>query len=86
METEQKTTIDTEDVARFSKIADEWWDPNGKFAPLHRINPLRIQYILDRIQDSGSKIQEASLLDIGCGGGLVSEPFARLGANVTVTV
>ena len=84
MQTEQKTTIDAEEVARFSKIADEWWDPKGKFAPLHRINPLRIQYIVEQIQASGFNVQsDLRLLDIGCGGGLIAEPFARLGASVT---
>ncbi len=76
-------TVDKDEIERFSRIADEWWDPHGKFAPLHRINPLRVEWITNRIQDSGFRIQEISLLDIGCGGGLISEPMAKLGMQVT---
>ncbi|MFO0389673.1 MAG: bifunctional 2-polyprenyl-6-hydroxyphenol methylase/3-demethylubiquinol 3-O-methyltransferase UbiG [Alphaproteobacteria bacterium] len=76
-------TVDKDEIERFSRIADEWWNPHGKFAPLHRINPLRVEWIKNRIQDSGFRIQEISLLDIGCGGGLVSEAFAQLGCKVT---
>lgn len=82
-------TVDADDVARFSRIADEWWDEKGKFKPLHRINPLRIGYIRDHIAAhynrplSLSVLSGLSLLDIGCGGGLISEPMARLGAQVT---
>jgi len=100
MQNQAKTTIDPEEIARFSAIADEWWDPKGKFAPLHRINPLRIEYIVGRVVGnrlSGEEInisltpqpstlnplKDLSLLDIGCGGGLIAEPMARLGANVT---
>lgn len=71
-------TIDPEEIARFSAVADEWWDTKGKFAPLHRINPLRLGWIKDFGQPEGK-----NLLDIGCGGGLICEPMARLGANVT---
>lgn len=83
-------TIDPDDVERFSRIADEWWDPTGKFAPLHRLNPVRIGYIRDRVAAhwqrdalNGEPLKELSLLDIGCGGGLLSEPMTRLGASVT---
>lgn len=86
----QKTsTIDADDVARFSRIADEWWDEKGKFKPLHRINPLRIGYIRDKGCSHYGRLASAdalkglSLLDIGCGGGLISEPMARLGAQVS---
>jgi 2-polyprenyl-6-hydroxyphenyl methylase / 3-demethylubiquinone-9 3-methyltransferase len=82
-EIKAKTTIDAAEVEQFSRIADEWWDPHGKFKPLHDINPLRIGWIKDRIQDSGFRIQDTRLLDIGCGGGLICEPMARLGATVT---
>lgn len=84
------STIDAEEVARFSRIAEEWWDENGKFKPLHRLNPLRIGTIRDQMlahfgkaANSPSPLSGLSLLDIGCGGGLISEPMARLGASVT---
>jgi 2-polyprenyl-6-hydroxyphenyl methylase/3-demethylubiquinone-9 3-methyltransferase len=84
------TTVDAADIERFSRIADEWWDATGKFAPLHRLNPVRIGYVRDRVAAhwqreplSGAPLQGLSLLDIGCGGGLLSEPMSRLGARVT---
>lgn len=83
-------TVDPAEVERFSRIADEWWDPRGKFAPLHRLNPVRIGHIRDRAAAhwqrdalSGRPLDGLSLLDIGCGGGLLSEPMTRLGARVT---
>ena len=84
------STVDTAEIERFSRIAEEWWDPNGKFAPLHRLNPLRLGYIRGRAAAhwrrdplSGAPLEGLSLLDIGCGGGLLCEPMARLGAAVT---
>ena len=84
------STIDPAEVERFSRIADEWWDPRGKFAPLHRLNPTRIGWIRDRIAGHWQRdavgerpLHGLSLLDIGCGGGLLGEPMARLGAAVT---
>ncbi len=84
------STVDPAEIERFSRIADEWWDPTGKFAPLHRLGPVRIGYIRDRAAIhwdrealSGQPLQGLSVLDIGCGGGLLSEPMARLGAAVT---
>ena len=84
------TTADDGEVARFQAIADEWWDAKGKFRPLHRINPVRIAYIRDRVAahfglDAGktAPLSGLTLLDIGCGGGLLAEPMTRLGAKVT---
>jgi len=84
------STVDEAEIERFSRIAEEWWDPTGKFAPLHRLNPVRLGYIRDRAtvhwrRDplSGAPLEGLSLLDIGCGGGLLCEPMARLGAAVT---
>ena len=83
------TTINKEEIQKFSRLADEWWDVNGKFKPLHMFNPIRIEYITEKIKTHfGIKKDNVSLrglniLDIGCGGGLISEPMARLGANVT---
>lgn len=84
-----KTTIDQSEVDRFSAMAAEWWDPTGKFRPLHKFNPVRIAYIRDKVTEhfgrdpkSHRPLEGLRLLDIGCGGGLLSEPMARLGANV----
>ena len=83
------STINKKEIEKFSKIADEWWDIEGKFKPLHKFNPLRIKYIKDKIIDHfkiNTKLQplkNIKLLDIGCGGGLLSEPMCRLGAIVT---
>lgn len=84
------STIDPKDVAKFSAIADEWWDPEGKFKPLHRFNPIRLQFIRDRLCDHFDRdalslrpLEGLRLLDVGCGGGLIAEPLARMGAKVT---
>lgn len=84
------TTVDPEDVARFSAIADEWWDPNGKFRPLHKFNPTRLTFIRDCLCDHFGRDASADkplsgleILDIGCGGGLISEPLCRMGAKMT---
>ena len=81
-------TINKEEVEKFSKIAEEWWNPHGKFKPLHKFNPIRIEYIKNNIikdfniSSNHKPLAGISILDIGCGGGLLSEPLARLGADV----
>jgi 2-polyprenyl-6-hydroxyphenyl methylase/3-demethylubiquinone-9 3-methyltransferase len=87
---EPASSIDPEDVARFSAIAAEWWDPDGKFAPLHRFNPVRLGFIREqglarfgRDPKARRPFEGLRLLDIGCGGGLLSEPMSRLGFAVT---
>ena len=83
------TTINQEEIQKFSKLAEEWWDVSGKFKPLHMFNPIRIEYILDKTSvhfkrnDKKLPLKGLKLLDIGCGGGLISEPMCRLGAEVT---
>ncbi|MBW7922523.1 MAG: bifunctional 2-polyprenyl-6-hydroxyphenol methylase/3-demethylubiquinol 3-O-methyltransferase UbiG [Rubellimicrobium sp.] len=83
-------TIDPAEVAKFEAMAAEWWDPAGKFRPLHQMNPCRLDYITSQIaaefdRDPGTArpFQGLRVLDIGCGGGLLAEPMARLGAQVT---
>ncbi len=78
-----KTTISPDEVEKFSRIADEWWDMNGKFKPLHAFNPLRLTYIRNHIESKIGTVKDIKLLDIGCGGGLLSEPMTRMGAVVT---
>ena len=84
-----RTTIDPAEVAKFEAMAAEWWDPNGKFRPLHMLNPCRLDYITTQIAAEFDRDLRAErpfaglrILDIGCGGGLLSEPMARLGAEV----
>jgi 2-polyprenyl-6-hydroxyphenyl methylase/3-demethylubiquinone-9 3-methyltransferase len=87
-ETLSTPSIDAEEVAKFSAMAADWWDPESKFAPLHKFNPARLTYIRDTLaahfgREGAEPLKGLRLLDIGCGGGLVSEPMARLGADVT---
>ena len=84
------STINKEEIQKFSKLADEWWDVNGKFKPLHMFNPIRIEYITEKIKqhfkindEKTNFLNGLNILDIGCGGGLISEPLARLGGKVT---
>jgi 2-polyprenyl-6-hydroxyphenyl methylase/3-demethylubiquinone-9 3-methyltransferase len=84
-----RTTVDPGEIEKFSKIADEWWNPHGKFRPLHKFNPARLAFIRDeacrrfgRNPQSEQPLSRLRLLDVGCGGGLVAEPMRRLGAEV----
>ena len=83
------TTINQEEIQKFSELAEEWWDVRGKFKPLHMFNPTRIEYILEKTSahfqrtDKKFPLKGLKFLDIGCGGGLISEPMSRLGADVT---
>ena len=84
------TTINKEEIQKFSRLADEWWDVNGKFKPLHMFNPIRIEYITHMIMqhfkitnNKTNYLNGLKILDIGCGGGLISEPMSRLGGEVT---
>ncbi|MDG1738373.1 MAG: bifunctional 2-polyprenyl-6-hydroxyphenol methylase/3-demethylubiquinol 3-O-methyltransferase UbiG [Paracoccaceae bacterium] len=84
-----QSTVDESEIAKFEAMAAEWWDPNGKFKPLHQMNPCRLDYItrqiaaeFDRNLGDDLPFKGLRLLDIGCGGGLLSEPMARLGADV----
>ena len=84
------STINKTEIQKFSNLADEWWDVKGKFKPLHMFNPIRIEYIIENIKKHFKSInnkeinfKNLKILDIGCGGGLISEPMARLGGSVT---
>ncbi len=88
--TMKSNTINKQEIKKFSQMASEWWDPEGKFSPLHKFNPIRIKYIKDSIfkhfnieNNKTRPLKNLDMLDIGCGGGLLSEPMSRLGANVT---
>ena len=83
------SSVNKIEIEKFSNMADEWWDPHGKFKPLHKFNPIRIKYIKEniirqfKIKNKNKPLSGINILDIGCGGGLLSEPMCRLGANVT---
>ena len=82
------SSVNKKEIEKFSKMATEWWDPNGKFKPLHKFNPIRIRYIKENIihnfklKAKKKPLKKINILDIGCGGGLLSEPMSRLGASV----
>ena len=84
----KKITINKKEIDKFSKLASEWWNPNGKFKPLHKFNPVRLKYIRDSVVKEFKKkkidrsLNNIKILDIGCGGGLLCEPLSRLGAKV----
>ena len=83
------TSVNKKEIDKFSKMANEWWDPEGKFKPLHKFNPTRIKYIKENIinnfklKNKSKPLSGIKILDIGCGGGLLSEPMSRMGASVT---
>jgi len=84
------TTVDKKEIEKFSKLAKEWWNPKGKFKPIHLFNPSRIKFIREKLifhfkldANSSIPLKNLKILDIGCGGGLLSEPLCRLGANIT---
>ena len=84
------TTVDKIEIEKFSKLAKDWWNPNGKFKPLHLFNPARIAFIKEKLishfrldSNSSKPLRELKILDIGCGGGLLCEPLSRLGATIT---
>lgn len=84
------TTIDKKEIEKFSKLASDWWNPNGKFKPLHLFNPTRVEFIKDKIishykinKKLDEPLKKIKILDIGCGGGLLCEPMRRMGADVT---
>ena len=85
----KSSTINKKEIDKFSKIAEDWWNPEGKFKPLHQFNPERIKYIRDntvkhfKLTNKDKPFKNLNILDIGCGGGLLSEPISRLGGNVT---
>ena len=80
------TSINKKEIDKFSKMANEWWDPGGKFKPLHKFNPTRIKYLKENIvynfklKNKSKPLSGIKILDIGCGGGLLSEPMSRMGA------
>ena len=83
------SSVNKKEIEKFSNMADEWWDPHGKFKPLHKFNPIRIKYIKENIinhfntKNKNKPLSGINILDIGCGGGLLSEPMCRLGAKIT---
>ena len=85
-----KNTANKEEIEKFNKLAEEWWNPKGKFAPLHKFNPIRQEYLVNEISsqfakdlDQSKPFNNLDILDVGCGGGLLCEPLSRLGGNVT---
>jgi len=89
-ESATRSTIDRDEVARFAALADDWWNPRGKMAPLHKFNPVRLGFIRDQACAQFGRdpkmldcLKDLRILDVGCGGGIVSEPLTNLGAKVT---
>ncbi|MFP4098112.1 MAG: bifunctional 2-polyprenyl-6-hydroxyphenol methylase/3-demethylubiquinol 3-O-methyltransferase UbiG [Alphaproteobacteria bacterium] len=88
--TENNTSIDQEEIKHFTKDASQWWNPDGPFKPLHKLNPVRLSFITEQIttyfkrkSDTKDALEGLDILDIGCGGGLICEPLAKLKANIT---
>ncbi len=85
----KNNTINSKEIEKFSRMAEEWWNPEGNFKPLHKFNPIRIEYIKNNIietlklKNKKKPLEKIKILDVGCGGGLLSEPMCRMGAEVT---
>jgi len=86
----EKNTVNQDEIEKFDRLAKEWWNPKGKFAPLHKFNPIRQEYLIDHIAQNfnlnvkdETPFKNLNIIDIGCGGGLLCEPLSRMGANVT---
>lgn len=86
----EKNTVNQDEIEKFDRLAKEWWNPKGKFAPLHKFNPIRQEYLIDHIAQNfnlnvkdENPFKNLNIIDIGCGGGLLCEPLSRMGANVT---
>ena len=84
------TTVDKTEIEKFSKMAEDWWNPNGKFKPLHIFNPVRVEFIKNKLisyfglnSNTQKPLKKLKILDIGCGGGLLCEPLSKLGATLT---
>ena len=83
MPNESVPNVNDAEIAKFEQIASQWWDLTGDFKPLHQVNPLRVQFICQHISDQHSELFGKDVIDVGCGGGILSESLAKLGANVT---
>lgn len=82
LENKVSHSVDVNEIEKFSAMAESWWNEDGKFKPLHKLNPIRLKYIVDSIKAEFSFVEGLKILDIGCGGGLLCEPLSRLGAKV----
>ena len=82
-ETKNVLNVNDAEIAKFEQIANQWWDLTGDFKPLHQVNPLRVQFICQHIAEQQSELFGKQIIDVGCGGGILSESLAKLGANVT---
>lgn len=81
--TTNSLNVNKEEIAKFEKVASQWWDLTGDFKPLHQLNPLRVQFICQHVSESNTQLFNKAVIDVGCGGGILSESLAKLGAKVT---